>query len=331
MIRIGRFTLPGRAVLAPMAGVTDLPFRRLCREFGADLATSEMVISNPDLRDSRKSRLRLAHDESESPRVVQIAGAEPAAMAEAARYNEALGADIIDINMGCPAKKVCRKEAGSALLRDPALVQSILQAVVAAVNVPVTLKFRTGWSPEHRNGCEIARIAQDSGIQSIAVHGRTRACRYHGAVEYDTIAAIKQQVCIPVFANGDITSPQQAKRVLDYTAADGVMVGRGAQGQPWLFREINHFLNTGKLLPGVAREERLTTMLRHVRELHQFYGERQGLKIARKHVSWYLQDIEGLEQGRRHFNALQSASEQIDAIHHFDAIWQQHQTGEIAA
>lgn len=331
MIRIGRFTLPGRAVLAPMAGVTDLPFRRLCREFGASLTTSEMVISNSELRSSRKTQLRLAHDAGETPRVVQIAGAEPEAMAEAARYNASLGADIIDINMGCPAKKVCKREAGSALLRDPVLVRQILQAVVNAVEVPVTLKFRTGWSPEHRNGCEIARIAEDCGIQSLAVHGRTRACRYHGAVEYDTIAAIKQQVSLPVFANGDITSPSAAKAVLDYTGADGVMVGRGAQGQPWLFREINHFLATGEALPGATLTERWQTMLRHVQHLHTFYGEAQGVKIARKHVSWYGQSINGFEQGRRLFNGLTSAGEQIDAIHRFGEEWQQIDTGEIAA
>ena len=245
-----------------------------------------MVISNSELRDSRKTRLRLAQDESEHLRVVQIAGAEPQAMAEAARYNESLGADIIDINMGCPAKKVCKRDAGSALLRDPQLVRDILQAVVAAVAVPVTLKFRTGWSPEHRNGVDIAHIAEDSGIQSLAVHGRTRACRYHGAVEYDTIAAIKQSVSLPVFANGDITSPEQARAVLDYTGADGVMIGRGAQGSPWLFREINHYLASGEQREGVTPTELFDTMLRHVSALHDFYGERQGLKIARKHVSW---------------------------------------------
>lgn len=331
MIRIGRFSLAGRAVLAPMAGVTDLPFRRLCREFGASLTTSEMVISNSELRDSRKTRLRLAQDESEHLRVVQIAGAEPQAMAEAARYNESLGADIIDINMGCPAKKVCKRDAGSALLRDPQLVRDILQAVVAAVAVPVTLKFRTGWSPEHRNGVDIAHIAEDSGIQSLAVHGRTRACRYHGAVEYDTIAAIKQSVSLPVFANGDITSPEQARAVLDYTGADGVMIGRGAQGSPWLFREINHYLASGEQREGVTPTELFDTMLRHVSALHDFYGERQGLKIARKHVSWYLQNLADSDAARSHFNSLTDASAQIDTIHRLAAGWSAYKTGDKAA
>ncbi|HCS27830.1 MAG TPA: tRNA dihydrouridine synthase DusB [Spongiibacteraceae bacterium] len=330
MIRIGHFSLPGRAVLAPMAGVTDLPFRRICRQFGASLTVSEMVISNAELRDSRKTRLRLAHDDG-APKAVQIAGADPAEMAAAAKYNETLGAELIDINMGCPAKKVCRREAGSALLRDPALVKAILEAVVSAVSVPVTLKFRTGWSPEHRNGVEIAAIAEDAGIQSLAVHGRTRACRYNGQAEYDTIAAIKQRVSLPVFANGDICTPQQARDVLAYTGADGVMIGRGAQGRPWLFREINHYLATGELAEPVSRQEFCTTLESHVRALHQFYGERQGLKIARKHLSWYLQGTAGTESVRKHFNGLLSAREQLDAIEAFAEGWQQYDTGEIAA
>ncbi|MFT5033325.1 MAG: tRNA-dihydrouridine synthase B [Bermanella sp.] len=330
MIRIGHFILLGRAVLAPMAGVTDLPFRRLCRQFGASLTVSEMVISNAELRNSRKTLLRLAHDVA-TPRAVQIAGADPAEMAAAAQYNETLGAELIDINMGCPAKKICRRDAGSALLRDPKLVRAILEAVVAAVTVPVTLKIRTGWSPEQRNGVEIAAIAEDVGIQSLAVHGRTRACRYKGSAEYDTIAAIKQRVGVPVFANGDICTPQQAGEVLAYTGADGVMIGRGAQGRPWLFREINHYLATGVLAEPVSRAEFCATLEGHVRALHQFYGERQGLKIARKHLSWYLQDAAGTESIRKHFNGLLSASEQLDAIQAFADDWQQYDTGEIAA
>lgn len=330
MIRIGHFTLPGRVVLAPMAGVTDLPFRRICRQFGASLTVSEMVVSNADLRDSRKTRLRLAHDD-QTPRAVQIAGADPAEMAAAAKYTEAQGAELIDINMGCPAKKVCRRDAGSALLRDPALVKAILEAVVGAVTVPVTLKFRTGWSPEQRNGIEIAAIAEDVGIQSLAVHGRTRACRYLGKAEYDTIAAIKQRVRVPVFANGDICTPQQAQAVLKYTGADGVMIGRGAQGRPWLFREINHYLATGELAEPVSHSELCTTLKGHVHALHQFYGERQGLKIARKHLSWYLQDAVGTESLRKHFNGLLSAREQLEAIQAFAEGWQQYDTGEIAA
>ena len=331
MIRIGRFSLSGRAVLAPMAGVTDLPFRRLCSQFGASLTTSEMVISHADLRTSRKTRLRLAQDGGGTPWVVQIAGADPVAMAEAARYNEALGADIIDINMGCPAKKVCRRAAGSALLREPALVEAILRAVVAAVAVPVTLKIRTGWSPDQRNGVTIARLAEDCGIQSLAVHGRTRACRFHGAVEYDTIAAIKQRVALPVFANGDIRTPEQARAVLEYTGADGVMVGRAAQGQPWLFREINQYLATGARPRPVSWREFGATLQAHVRGLHQFYGERQGLKIARKHITWYLQNIQGTESIRRRINGLPSAGAQLEAIEQFCEGWPQDNTGDIAA
>ncbi len=316
MIQIGSHKLAARAVLAPMAGITDLPFRRLCREFGAGLTVSEMVISDTQLWQSRKSHLRLAHDNN-TPRAVQIAGAEPAMMAEAARSCMEMGADIVDINMGCPAKKVCKRAAGSALLKEPELVEQILKAVVAAVDIPVTLKIRTGWSPDQRNGVDIAKLAQDCGISSLAVHGRTRECRYMGMAEYDTIAAIKQSLVIPVFANGDITTAEQAKYVLDYTGADGVMVGRGAQGKPWIFREIATYLNTGVLAPAASIAEIQAVMLSHISALHQFYGEQNGLRIARKHCAWYLQGHDANTGFRGEFNRLESASAQLDAVHRY--------------
>jgi tRNA-dihydrouridine synthase B len=315
MIRIGPHKLPARAVLAPMAGITDLPFRRLCREFGAGLTVSEMLISDASLWQSRKSHLRLAHDDS-GPRAVQIAGAEPAMMADAARRCAEMGADIIDINMGCPAKKVCKRAAGSALLREPELVEQIIRAVVAAVDVPVTLKIRTGWSRDQRNGVDIAKLAEDCGIRSLAVHGRTRECRYLGMAEYDTIAEIKQAISIPVFANGDITSAQQAKQILEYTAADGIMIGRGAQGRPWIFREINAFLDSGIIAAPVAITEVQTVLLSHLSALHRFYGEQSGLRIARKHCAWYLQAYDNTGF-RSAFNQLESASAQLDAVHRY--------------
>ena len=316
MIQIGPHKLPARAVLAPMAGITDLPFRRLCREFGAGLTVSEMVISDTTLWDTRKSSLRLAHDDN-TPRAVQIAGAEPLMMADAARRCADMGADIIDINMGCPAKKVCKKAAGSALLKEPELVKEIVSAVVAAVDIPVTLKIRTGWSRDQRNGIYIAKLAQDCGIRSLAVHGRTRECRYLGNAEYDTIAAIKQAIDIPVFANGDICSAQQAKQVLDYTGADGVMIGRGAQGKPWLFREINAYLATGVLAVPAAPAEIKQVLLSHLSALYRFYGEQQGLRIARKHCAWYLQELDPTTGFRGIFNRLESPSAQQDAVHRY--------------
>ena len=316
MIQIGPHKLPARAVLAPMAGITDLPFRRLCREFGAGLTVSEMVISDATLWDTRKSSLRLAHDDN-TPRAVQIAGAEPLMMADAARRCADMGAVIIDINMGCPAKKVCKKAAGSALLKEPELVKEIVSAVVAAVDIPVTLKIRTGWSRDQRNGIYIAKLAQDCGIRSLAVHGRTRECRYLGNAEYDTIAAIKQAIDIPVFANGDICSAQQAKQVLDYTGADGVMIGRGAQGKPWLFREINAYLATGVLAVPAAPAEIKQVLLSHLSALYRFYGEQQGLRIARKHCAWYLQELDPTTGFRGIFNRLESPSAQQDAVHRY--------------
>lgn len=313
-MRIGSYELSNNVICAPMAGVTDFTFRELCRRFGAGLAVSEMMSSNPLVWQSEKSLKRMSHSDETGIRSVQIAGADPQQMAEAAQFNVEHGAQIIDINMGCPAKKVNKKLAGSALLQFPELVEEIVQAVVGAVNVPVTLKIRTGWDPEHRNGVQIARIAEDNGIQALAVHGRTKACMYKGEAEYDTIRAIKQAVSIPVIANGDITSAQKARFVLDYTGADAIMIGRAAQGRPWIFREVVHYLNTGTELPAPEISAVQEILLEHVRGLHQLYGDLLGPRIARKHVGWYLaeQDREGLF--RSEFNGIEQASTQLDAL-----------------
>ncbi|RAJ98268.1 tRNA dihydrouridine synthase DusB [Aliidiomarina maris] len=316
-MRIGNYTLDNNVILAPMAGVTDVPFRNLCIRTGAGLAVSEMLSSNPRVWETEKSRERMMHHQDVGIRAVQIAGCDPELMALAAQHNVEHGAQIIDINMGCPAKKVNKKLAGSALLQDPALVTEILHAVVAAVDVPVTLKIRTGWARAHRNGVEIAKIAEQAGIQSLAVHGRTREDMYKGNAEYDTIAAIKQAISIPVVANGDITSPQQAKFVLDYTGADAVMVGRGAQGNPWLFREIVHYLAEQQALAPPSMDELATVMHQHLQQLHNFYGDLKGLRIARKHIGWYLQAIDDPLGFRSYFNALESAAAQSDALHHY--------------
>ncbi|MGL5775912.1 MAG: tRNA dihydrouridine synthase DusB, partial [Aeromonas veronii] len=291
-MQIGPHTLETPLIVAPMAGVTDRPFRELCLRLGAGMAVSEMLLANPDVWDTQKTRMRMDHSAEGGLRSVQIAGADPEMMAFAARYNVEQGAQIVDINMGCPAKKVNKKLAGSALLRYPDQVKAICRAVVDAVEVPVTLKIRTGWDPDNRNGVEIARIAEDCGIAALAVHGRTRACLYRGEAEYDTIKAIKQAVSIPVVANGDIDSPEKARYVLDYTGVDAVMIGRAAQGRPWIFREIRHFLETGTKLPPPEREEVRTLMNEHVTNLHQFYGAYLGARIARKHVGWYLDEEE---------------------------------------
>jgi tRNA-dihydrouridine synthase B len=317
VISIGNYVLCSPVVLAPMAGVTDLPFRRLCRRFGAGLAVAEMLTSDSSLWHSRKSKLRMDHTDEPGPIAVQIAGGEPAQLAEAARLNVERGAQIIDINMGCPAKKVCNRAAGSALLRDEALVASILAAVVAAVPVPVTLKIRTGWSAEQRNGVRIARLAEDCGIQALAVHARTRACGFGGSAEYDTIAAIVAAVAIPVLANGDISSPQQAKDVLDYTGADGVMIGRAAQGRPWLCGQIGDYLRDGNYRAAPTGAELHAILAQHLAELHDFYGETAGVRIARKHIGWYLAERPGGGDFRRHFNALASAAAQRQALQHF--------------
>ena len=313
-MRIGSYELSNNVICAPMAGVTDFTFRELCRRFGAGLAVSEMMSSNPLVWQSEKSLKRMSHSDETGIRSVQIAGSDPQQMAEAAQFNVEHGAQIIDINMGCPAKKVNKKLAGSALLQFPELVEEIVQAVVGAVNVPVTLKIRTGWDPEHRNGVQIARIAEDNGIQALAVHGRTKACMYKGEAEYDTIRAIKQAVSIPVIAHGDIASAQKARFVLDYTGADAIMIGRAAQGRPWIFREVVHYLKTGTELPAPEISAVQEILLEHVRGLHQLYGDLLGPRIARKHVGWYLaeQDREGLF--RSEFNGIEQASTQLDAL-----------------
>lgn len=318
MPQIGPYKLSNPVVLAPMAGVTDLPFRQLCARLGAGLAVSEMVNANPRLRDSAKTRLRTRHDTEIEPRSVQIAGSDPGQMAAAARYNVALGAQIIDINMGCPAKKVCRKAAGSALLADEALVQSILEAVVAAVPVPVTLKIRTGSTPAARNGASIARIAEDAGIAALAVHGRTRACAFRGEAEYDTIAAIVAATDFPVFANGDIDSAEKAEAVLRHTGAAGVMIGRAAQGRPWLCGQIASRLATGVTPPEPTLELQRATLHTHVSALHAFYGDVMGPRIARKHVGWFLQLHPGLADYRHAFNGLTDACAQLRMIEQLD-------------
>ncbi len=318
-VKIGPYTLPNSLVVAPMAGVTDRPFRQLCRRMGAGLAVSEMVIADPSLWHTRKSRLRLDHKGEPEPRSVQIAGGDPDMLANAARMNAEQGAQIIDINMGCPAKKVCNKAAGSALMKDEALVKDILHAVVQAVDVPVTLKMRTGWDRDNRNAVTIARMAEDAGIQALAVHGRTRADAYRGAAEYDTIAQVKEAVTIPVFANGDITTPQQAQAVLRHTAADGLLVGRGAQGRPWIFREIKHFLETGEVMAPPPLEEVEAILLDHLQALHYFYGDPMGVRIARKHVGWYLQAHDAGKQFRKRFNTLECAKAQSDSIQQYFA------------
>ncbi|MDO6388212.1 MULTISPECIES: tRNA dihydrouridine synthase DusB [unclassified Uliginosibacterium] len=312
------FQLQNNLFLAPMAGVTDRPFRQLCRQLGAGLAVSEMVTSNALLYASNKTRRRTDHAGETGPISVQIAGSDPAMMAAAARHNRDHGAQIIDINMGCPAKKVCNVAAGSALMRDEALVARILEAVVAAVpELPVTLKFRTGWDREHRNAPTIARIAEESGIRLIAIHGRTRADLYMGEAEYDTIAAVKSRAGIPVIANGDIDSPQKAKLVLDHTGADGVMIGRAAQGRPWIFREIAHYLATGETLAAPALAEIHAICRSHLAELHAFYGELGGVRVGRKHIGWYTKGIAGAQVFRQHLNQLETPQEQFDAIDEF--------------
>jgi tRNA-dihydrouridine synthase B len=305
-MRIGPYTLKNNLVLAPMAGVTDRPFRQLCREMGAGLAVSEMVSSNSLLWGSEKTKRRADHSGETEPRSVQIMGADPRLMAEAARYNVDNGAQIIDINMGCPAKKVCNVLAGSALLRDERLVGAILDAVVAAVpEVPVTLKIRTGWDRDNRNGIAIGRIAEAAGIQALAVHGRTRADAYTGEAEYETIAAIKAALAIPVIANGDITTPEKARQVLEVSGADAVMIGRAAQGRPWLFREVGHYLRTGERLPEPGLEEVRDILLGHLHNLYEFYGEYTGVRMARKHISWY-------SKGQRHGGAFRQAVTRVE-------------------
>jgi tRNA-dihydrouridine synthase B len=313
-VKIGNVQLRNNLIVAPMAGVTDRPFRSLCKRLGAGMAVSEMVASNSLLWGSEKTIRRGNHEGEVEPKVIQIAGADPAMMAEAAKYNVDSGADIIDINMGCPAKKICNVAAGSALLKDEPLVARIVDAVVRAVDVPVTLKIRTGWSKDSRNALVIARIAEEHGIQSLAMHGRTRACMYTGNAEYDTIRAVKQSVSIPVVANGDIGTPEKAKFVLEYTGADAIMIGRAAQGRPWIFREIDHYLQTGIHLPPPTVAEIREVLVGHLHDLYAFYGYERGTRVARKHISWYTKGLKNSAVFRARMNTLETSELQLAAV-----------------
>ncbi len=316
-MQIGSHVIGNPLFVAPMAGVTDRPFRQLCKRLGAGYAVSEMLASNPRLWGTEKSQRRCDHAGEVEPIAVQIAGADPDMMADAARYNVARGAQVIDINMGCPAKKVCNAAAGSALLSDEARVAAILDAVVRAVDVPVTLKLRTGPDPHHRNAVRIARLAESAGIAALAIHGRTRACAFTGTVEYETIGAVKQSVSIPVIANGDIATPTQARDVLARTGADALMIGRAAQGRPWIFREIAHFLAHGVELAPPAVAEARAIVVQHLDEHYAFYGEEAGARIARKHIGWYAKDLAGGDALRREVNSAESTAAQIAAVHRF--------------
>ena len=316
-MQIGPYKLRNQLVLAPMAGVTDRPFRQLCKKLGAGLAVSEMVSCNSALWGSRQSLRRMDHEGEVEPRSIQIAGADPKMMADAARFNVDRGAQIIDINMGCPAKKVCNVMAGSALLQNEALVGQILDAVVSAVDVPVTLKIRTGWDPANRNALSVARISEQAGIQALAIHGRTRACGYRGDAEYQTIRSVKQAISIPVIANGDITGPEKARQVLESSGADAVMVGRAAQGRPWIFREIEHYLSTGMLLAEPGVEEIRTIMIEHLDNLYQFYGEYTGVRVARKHIAWYSKGQANGAEFRQRINCVETIDEQLSMTQAF--------------
>ena len=323
-MHIGPYQLKNNLIVAPMAGVTDRSFRMLCKRMGAGMAVSEMVASNSLLYGSEKTKRRTNHEGEIGPVSVQIVGADAKMLAQAARYNVDHGAQIIDINMGCPAKKICNVRAGSALLQNEPLVTQLLEAVVGAVDVPVTLKIRTGWDRQNRNAIRIARIAEAAGIQALAIHGRTRACAYTGEAEYDTIAAVKASVNIPIIANGDITTPEKARYVLKHTGADAVMIGRAAQGRPWLFREIDYFLKTGEYLPAPEIGEIHRVLLAHVRELYDFYGEHNGLRVARKHISWYTKGLAGSAHFRHRMNQLESPAGQLAAVDDFFAEQAQH-------
>jgi tRNA-dihydrouridine synthase B len=318
-VKIGPYVLSSNVVLAPMAGVTDRPFRLLCRRFGAGLAASEMLTADTRLWNTKKSRLRMDHTGEPSPRVVQIAGFDPQMMADAALRNVDAGAEIIDINMGCPAKKVCNRLAGSALMQDEALVARILHAVVRAVSAPVTLKMRTGWNRDNKNGIRIAAIAEDCGIQALSVHGRTRADMYLGAAEHETVTAIKARIKIPVFANGDIDTPQRACEILQSTGCDGVMIGRAAQGRPWIFDEVNFFLGTGELRGVLALEKVRDIMRAHLEDLYGLYGDATGVRVARKHLSWYFRQHPGQEVLRNRLVTIETPGEQLATLlQHFD-------------
>ncbi|MGP8230123.1 MAG: tRNA dihydrouridine synthase DusB [Steroidobacteraceae bacterium] len=319
-LRIGPHILPSNVLLAPMAGVTDRPFRKLCRKFGAGLAASEMLTADVRLWDTPKSRRRMDFTGETSPRVVQIAGYDPAMMAEAAQHNVDAGAQIIDINMGCPAKKVCNRLAGSALLQDELLVARILRAVVNAVPVPVTLKTRTGWDRLNKNGLRIARIAEDCGIQALAIHGRTRADMYQGNAEHESVRAIKGTIRIPVFANGDIDSPIRAREILATTGCDGIMIGRAAQGRPWIFDDVNYFLRTGEMREELAPENVRDIMRAHLEDLYDFYGDATGVRVARKHLGWYLRQSLGHEALRSRLLRVETPREQLATfLEHYDA------------
>lgn len=313
MLQIGCYKITTPLVLAPMAGITDRPFRALCRSFGAGLTVAEMVTSDQSLWTTQKSRLRLPHLDEPEPRMIQIAGGDSQMLAAAAKANVELGAQIIDINMGCPAKKVCKKAAGSALLRDEKLVAEILAAVVAAVDVPVTLKIRTGWSANHKNAVTIARIAEQEGIQALTIHGRTREDRFKGEAEYDTLAEVCQQVHFPVIANGDIDSPQKAQQILEKTGASAVMIGRAAQGKPWIFRQIKHWLATQELLADPEPLELHRIISQHLTELYLTYGDFMGIRVARKHFGWYLQQA-GSHEWRKVFNLLETSEQQLALV-----------------
>ncbi|GGX15308.1 tRNA dihydrouridine synthase DusB [Undibacterium macrobrachii] len=316
-MHIGSYQLKNNIFVAPMAGVTDRPFRQLCKDLGAGYAVSEMAASNPKLWETEKSTRRTNHEGEMEPKAVQIAGADPKMLAECAKYNVDKGAQIIDINMGCPVKKVCNAWCGSALLQDEKLVGEILDAVVAAVDVPVTLKFRTGWDRANKNALQIARIAESAGIAMLTLHGRTRADGYKGDAEYETIAAVKAQAGIPVVANGDITTPEKAKYVLEVTGADAIMIGRAAQGRPWIFREIDHYLKTGTYLPAPLVSEVKALLDRHLREHYAFYGEFMGVRTARKHIGWYVEDLVDGEAFRQQMNKLETCEEQLAAVNMF--------------
>jgi tRNA-dihydrouridine synthase B len=318
-MQIGPYTLNNNLIVAPMAGVTDRPFRQLCKRLGAGMAVSEMMASDARLRGTRKSVQRSDHAGEVEPISVQIAGADPRMMADAARWNVDRGAQIIDINMGCPAKKVCNVLAGSALLRDEPLVGRILDAVVGAVDVPVTLKIRTGWDPVSRNAERVARIAQSAGVRALTVHGRTRACGFSGQAEYHTIRSVKRTVNLPVIANGDIDSPQKARSVLEATGADALMIGRAAQGRPWLFREIHHYLQTGRVLAPPGADEMHRVLRAHLLDVHQFYGEERGVRVARKHIGWYTHALPGALDFRSAMNAAVTAAGQLAVVDRFFA------------
>lgn len=319
-MQIGPYILENRTILAPMAGVTDLPYRNLCREYGAGAAVAEMLTSNQDLWQSRKSSYRQIQKNESGLRWIQMLGNNPEQMASAARECESRGAHMIDINMGCPAKKVCKTAAGSALLQNEMLVEKILQAVVAAVSIPVTLKIRTGWAKQNKNALVIARIAEQSGIAALSVHGRTRACSYEEAAEYETVAILKQAVSMPVIVNGDISSPAKAKTVLEHTGADAVMIGRAALGNPWLFKQIDRFIDKGEFVADPGIDELYHCMARHVRDLHNFYGPYMGVRIARKHVGWYEEKFPGRIALKKEFNQLDSCEKQLELIEGYKLI-----------